>query len=201
MSTKRMMSTQSIIYHRPGCKYINMIHPRNRATKLWEDSRYAGRIPCKHCNSMSFLHTHEQQTLKWNEENRGMEFKYMGGILYVKTAMGCWKLVYSKTQEQIALYHRNARQKPLDFKHPDQDRYHQQKDQLYFKNIAMALNYIYDHDKFRAAEKRGDKIHYKNEKYKQQAKKREKRAALRRMDRIFEKLEKEDKELKKYSMC
>lgn len=64
----------------------------------------------------------------------------------------------------------------------------------------MALNYIYDHDKFRAAEKRGDKIHYKNEKYKQQAKKREKRAALRRMDRIFEKLEKEDKELKKYSM-
>lgn len=136
-----------------------------------------------------------------NEENRGMEFKYMGGILYVKTAMGCWKLVYSKSQEQIALYHRNARQKPLDFKHPDQDRYHQQKDQLYFKNIAMALNYIYDHDKFRAAEKRGDKIRYKNEKYKQQAKKREKRAALRRMDRIFEKLEKEDKELKKYSMC
>ena len=86
-----------------------------------------------------------------------MEFKYIKGILYVKTDMGCWKLVYSRGMEQIALYHRNSRQAPLDFKHPEIGRYHQQKDQLYFRNIALALNYIYDHDKFKAAVKRGDK--------------------------------------------
>lgn len=202
MNTMRKMSSQSMIYHRPGCKYINKISPGNMIVMPREDSRYEGRIPCKHCNTMSFLYAQEQKTIRWNEADRGMEFKYKDGILYVKTAMGCWKLVYSKNQEQIALYHRNARQKALDFNHPEQSRYHQQRDQLYFRNIALALNYIYDHDKFRAAEKRGDKkIHYKNEKYKKQAKKREKRAALRRVDRIFAKLERENSELKKYSMC
>ena len=69
------------------------------------------------------------------------------------------------------------------------------KDQLYFRNIALALNYIYDHDKYKAAVKRGDKrIVYKNKKYEKQAKKREQRAALRRVDQLFDMIEKERKE-------
>lgn len=121
-----------------------------------------------------------------------MEFKYKDGMLYVKTKVGCWKLVYARNMEQIALYHRNSRQAELDFKHPEKDRYHQQKDQLYFNNIAQALNYIYDHDKYKAAVQRGDKrIVYKNKKYKEQAKRRERKAALRRVDRLFDMIEKE----------
>ena len=45
-----------------------------------------------------------------------MEFKYIKETLYVNTDMGCWKPVYSSGMEQIALYHRNSRQAPLDFK-------------------------------------------------------------------------------------
>ena len=103
--------------------------------------------------------------------------------------------------EQIALYHRNSRQAPLDFKYPEIGRYHQQKDQLYFKNIALALNYIYDHDKYKAAVKRGDKrIVYKNKKYEKQAKKRKQRAALRRVDRLFEMIEKDNQKCKSFSV-
>ena len=130
-----------------------------------------------------------------------MEFEYIKGILYVKTDMGCWKLVYSRGMEQIALYHRNSRQAPLDFRHPEMGRYHQQKDQLYFRNIALALNYIYDHDKYRATVKRGDKrIVYKNKKYEKQAKKRKQRAALRRVDRLFEMIEKDNQKCKSFSV-
>lgn len=156
MSTKRIMSIESNIYHRPSCKYVDFMKPGNKEKLLWEDAKRCGR-PCRHCNSMSFLCTEERKTIEWNTENRNMEFKYKDGMLYVKTKVGCWKLVYARNMEQIALYHRNSRQAELDFKHPEKDRYHQQKDQLYFNNIAQALNYIYDHDKYKAAVQRGDK--------------------------------------------
>ena len=191
MSTKRIMSIESNIYHRPSCKYFDFMKPGNKEKLLWEDAKRCGR-PCRHCNSMSFLCTEERKTIEWNTENRNMEFKYKDGMLYVKTKVGCWKLVYARNMEQIALYHRNSRQAELDFKHPEKDRYHQQKDQLYFNNIAQALNYIYDHDKYKAAVQRGDKrIVYKNKKYKEQAKRRERKAALRRVDRLFDMIEKE----------
>lgn len=191
MSTKRIMSIESNIYHRPSCKYVYFMKPSNKEKLLWEDAKRCGR-PCRHCNSMSFLCSEECKTIEWNTENRNMEFKYKGGMLYVKTKVGCWKLVYARNMEQIALYHRNSRQAELDFKHPEKDRYHQQRDQLYFNNIAQALNYIYDHDKYKAAVQRGDKrIVYKNKKYKEQAKRRERKAALRRVDRLFDMIEKE----------
>ena len=141
MSTKRIMSIESNIYHRPSCKYVYFMKPSNKEKLLWEDAKRCGR-PCRHCNSMSFLCTEERKTIEWNTENRNMEFKYKDGMLYVKTKVGCWKLVYARNMEQIALYHRNSRQAELDFKHPEKDRYHQQRDQLYFNNIAQALNYI-----------------------------------------------------------
>ena len=191
MSTKRIMSIESNIYHRPSCKYVYFMKPSNKEKLLWEDAKRCGR-PCRHCNSMSFLCTEERKTIEWNTENRNMEFKYKDGMLYVKTKVGCWKLVYARNMEQIALYHRNSRQAELDFKHPEKDRYHQQRDQLYFNNIAQALNYIYDHDKYKAAVQRGDKrIVYKNKKYEKQAKRRERKAALRRVDRLFDMIEKE----------
>ena len=191
MSTKRIMSIESNIYHRPSCKYVYFMNPSNKEKLLWEDAKRCGR-PCRHCYSMSFLCTDERKTIEWNTENRNMEFKYKDGMLYVKTKVGCWKLVYARNMEQIALYHRNSRQAELDFKHPEKDHYHQQRDQLYFNNIAQALNYIYDHDKYKAAVQRGDKrIVYKNKKYKEQAKRRERKAALRRVDRLFDMIEKE----------
>ena len=75
----------------------------------------------------------------------------------MKTKVGCWKLVYAKGMEQIALYYRNSKQPELNFKHPEKDRYHQQRDRRYFNNIAQPLNYIYDHDKYSATVQRGIK--------------------------------------------
>lgn len=97
-----------------------------------------------------------------------------------------------------ALYHRNSKQAELNFRHPEKDKYHQQKYQMYFNNIVQAPNYIYDHDKYKAAVQRGDKtIVYKNKKYKEQAKRRGRKAALRRLDRLFNMIEKERLEKEK----
>ena len=57
------------------------------------------------------------------------------------------------------------------------------------------------YDKYKAAVKRGDKrIVYKNKKYEKQAKKREQRAALRRVDRLFEMIEKDNQKCKSFSV-
>ena len=58
MSTKRIMSIESNIYHRPSCKYVYFMKPSNKEKLLWEDAKRCGR-PCRHCNSMSFLCTEE----------------------------------------------------------------------------------------------------------------------------------------------
>lgn len=40
MSTKRIKSIESNIYHRPTCKYIGFMKPGNRETLLWEDVKH-----------------------------------------------------------------------------------------------------------------------------------------------------------------
>ena len=113
---------------------------------------------------MSFLYQRKIQKLDWYKENRKMDYLFCDGMLYIKTEMGCWKIVYSRGLEEFALYHRNDKQKPLDFAHPENDRYHRQKDRLYFRDIEQILEYIYEHDKFRSVEKQGCRITYKNKK-------------------------------------
>lgn len=50
-------------------------------------------------------------------------------MLYVKTEIGCWRLVYSRGMEYIVLYHRNTRQAPIDFQYSELGKYHWQKRQ------------------------------------------------------------------------
>ena len=201
MKRLRIKSKESGKYHRPGCKYTNQIYKRNRIELSFDEAKEFGFKPCRHCNNMSFLYQRKIQKLDWYKENRKMDYLFQDGMLYIKTEMGCWKIVYSRGLEEFALYHRNGKQKPLDFAHPENDRYHRQKDRLYFRDIEQILEYIYEHDKFRSVEKQGCRITYKNKKYKKQAKKRKERAALRRVDRLFEKLEKENEEYRAYSFC
>lgn len=68
MSTKRIKSIESNIYHRPTCKYIGFMKPGNRETLLLEDVKYHGYCACRHCNNMSFLCSSEKKTIEWNKK-------------------------------------------------------------------------------------------------------------------------------------
>lgn len=201
MNTKRIMSKESNVYHREYCNHISKIKPKNRMIMTWKDAQYRGYRACRCCNTMSYLVGSASRTLEYHENEHGMEFKLHDGMLFVKTKMGCWRLVYIRTKEQIALYHRNKRQKPLDWEHPERSKYHPQKDQLYYNSVKATLDYIYEHDKFRAAEQIDkNNVKYKNKRYQKQAENREKRAKLRKVNQLFRELEKQDKKLVKYSI-
>ena len=122
--------------------------------------------------------------------------------MYVKTNIGCWKLVYSRGMELFALYHRNRSNQDVDFSNPENEHYHLQKDQTYFSSINGALNYVYEHDKYREAEQQGLKvIAFSNKKYQKQAEKRKQRKQQNRVDYLFRLLESQNEGYKQLSYC
>ena len=58
----RMMSKQSnsMVYHRPECRYARKIYKRNRMQLSWQDAEWKGYRPCKCSNTMNFVYQLEQ---------------------------------------------------------------------------------------------------------------------------------------------
>lgn len=151
---------------------------------------------------MNFSYRDEIHTIDYYERKKGMQFNYKEGVLYVKTNVGCWKLVYSRSMELFALYHRNYSKQEIDFVKPENEHYHLQKDHVYYISIGAALKYIYDHDKYREAEQQGCKfIVFSHKKYQKQAEKRKQRQQRNRVDYLFQMLESQNKGYKKISYC
>lgn len=87
--------------------------------------------------------------MNYYEKKKNMEFKYVNGMLYVKTEISLWKLVYSRKDEKIAIYHRNATAEAVNMDCLENEKFHRQKDIQYVETIQGCLSYIYEHDKFR----------------------------------------------------
>lgn len=202
MSTKRVMSMETKIYHKPNCRFAKRIKKKNKITLPGKDARRQGYRPCKCCNKMSYLYRTEKGLMSCFEKKKNMKFLYQKGILYAATRVGCWKLVYLKDAEMITLYHRNSFKPGEGFDRPQEGRYHRQRDQQYFISIHKALIYIDAHDRFREAEQNGAKeIAFSNEKYRRQAEKRKRRKEINRVNNLFRLLESQNTEYIKYSIC
>lgn len=117
----------------------------------------------------------EEDAIEYYERKKGMNFKHIDGVLYVKTEMGCWKIVYTRKEQYFVLYHRNSTNKQLDFEKPQNEMYHRQIDVPKEYTIEKYLNYIYEHDRFQQAEQSGQIItEFSNKKIKNQQKRVEK---------------------------
>lgn len=204
MKTLRFVSIggNSQVFHKPGCKYIHQMKPENCMPLSEAEAREAGYRICRCCNGMDFHMKTEKQAIDRYQKCRKMDFKYIGGILYVKTEISCWKLVYIRYMESIVIYHQNDTSIPLDFEHLEREKYHRQKDIFSRKEIEDCLYYIYHHDQYKAAVARGDKeIRFSSKKYEKSAKKVSRRRQQRRVDYLFRMLEKENKGYRELSFC
>ena len=144
MKNERIVSigTNSMIYHKPGCRYIAKIKQQNKMSLPKSEAKREEYHVCRYCNSMNHHIRTEQQRIEYYSKYKKMQFNYINGILYVKTEIGCWKLVYVRREEKIALYHRNATTKPLDFEHPQYEAYHRKEDKPWGNSIESYLDYI-----------------------------------------------------------
>ena len=204
MNNERIISlgSNSMIYHKPGCRYVERIQGKNRMALPKIEAKRNGYHVCRYCNSMAHHYRVEQSTLDFYSRCKKMQFNYLDGILYVKSEIGCWKLIYVRKEEKFVLYHRNATDKEVDFEHPQFDKYHRQEDKPYCNSIEGYLDYIYEHDKYKAAIGRGEKVtRFSSKKYERHEAKAQRKRQNNRIDYLFRKLERENDGFKQLSYC
>ncbi len=90
---------------------------------------------------MNYIYKTSQGELARYRYNKHMQFSYINGVIYAKTGISCWKLVYIKKYDDFVLFHRNNSDKAIDFEHPENEEYHRQGDIRSCKNLAECLDY------------------------------------------------------------
>ena len=73
-------------------------------------------------------------------------------VLYVRTDVGCWKMIYSMSEQRFLLYHKNYMQGVLSLDEVEEGAYHRQRDVPFSKSIEKYLFYISKHDAARKIE-------------------------------------------------
>ena len=65
MKNERIVSlgTTSMIYHKPGCRYVERIKYKNRMSLTKGDARDEGYHICRYCNNMNHHIKAEESTL------------------------------------------------------------------------------------------------------------------------------------------
>ena len=196
------MKAKTKVYHKPGCHHAKHMKRENKVMMSLQKAERKGYRICRCCNSMAHHKRVEQKTIANYENNKGMEFNFVKGALYVKTEVGCWKMVYTRGEQRMVLYHRNNSNRELNFKAPQYEKYHRQVDVPYSDTIAHYLNYIYEHDRFRQAEQNGQIITtFSSKKNKRLAEKSRKKSAHKRVDYLFRMIESQNAGYRQLSFC
>ena len=194
--------SKSKVYHKPGCHHVKNMKEKNQVQMTLKEAERSGYRICKCCNCMAHYKRVEQKTITNYENNKGMEFNFIKGALYIKTEIGCWKMIYTRDEKKIVLYHRNNTDRELNFKAPQYEKYHRQADVPYSNSIAHYLNYIYEHDRFKQAEKNGQILtSFSSKKNKRLAEKSRRKSAQKRVDYLFRMLESQNVGYKQLSFC
>lgn len=193
------------IYHNPCCMYVKRMLSENAMDISKAEAEKHGYQACKYCNSMNSHYHSSEKSLSHYTETRGMELKRKDGMLFVKTEISCWKLVYSKQWQNFVLYHRNQTDRPLDFRHPEAEQYHRQTDAGTSISIMEFLKYIYAHDRFRQNERNGIRAlptdNRKQNEYARKAKKKNTYQSINRVESLFTVLESQNKGYLELSFC
>lgn len=187
----RMISVEavSMVYHRPECSYAQRICKKNRMQLNWEDAEWRGYRPCKCCDGVNFLYNMELGSIQYYVEKYHMDIDLKDNKIYVRTDVGCWKIVYKKSKQQFILLHRNCVNGRISLKEVEDVPFHRQGDIPHAGSIRKYLKYIQRHDEFKQNMPKDYRQMPRNTKrqkvYYNAAKKREARRNEKRLDNLF----------------
>lgn len=202
----RIMSKESasMVYHRPECRYTRKICKKNRKQMDWEIAEMKGYRPCKYCDRVSFLYHLERQEIECFKEQYGMGVNLVNNKIYVRTDVGCWKIIYKKSIQKFILLHRNYVNGRISLDEVEAAPYHRQGDVPKAESIRKYLSYIQGHDHFKQnmpadyhqmpRDTRQQKVYYRT------AKRRADRRSARRLDGLFIMIERQEG-IKSLSFC
>lgn len=192
----RIMSRESPnkIYHRPECRYAGRIRKKNRIQMNWEDAEWKGYCPCRFCDGMDFLYKLEKEQIESYAEQFNIDVDLKDKKIYIRTDVGCWKILYKIGKQRFILLHRNYVNGRISLEDAEKAPFHRQGDMPESGSIMKYLKYIKEHDKFKQnapkdyrdlpQSTKRQKLYYKT------AKKREEKRSARRLDSLFQLIEK-----------
>lgn len=189
------------IRHRSDCPYKARMMKKNTVVLRSNDEKKTEYQLCKCCTTIKHHCRKEKEIIDFYRENRGMDFLQRGNSLYVKTKVGCWKIVHDREGGGFILFHRSNSRTELDFANPHMEKYHRQKDMMRAESIEEYLSYIHKHDVYCDVKAQGKNVkNFTKEKYRRTAQKREDRRRHKRIDYLFRKLEEQHPNYIKYSI-
>lgn len=202
----RMMSrgSTSMVYHRPECSYTRKIYKRNRLQMKWEEAEWRGYRPCKCCDGAKFLYNLESENIEYFADQHNLDVDLKNNIIYVRTDVGCWKIVYKRSIQKFILLHRNYVSGRISLDEADSAPFHRQGDMAEAGSIMKYLKYIRNHDEFKQSmpadyrklprDTRKQKVYYES------AKRRAEQCSARRLDNLFSLVERQEG-IKSLSFC
>ena len=202
----RMMSRKStsMVYHRPECRYAQRINKSNRCQMRRDMAEWKGYRPCKCCNSTSFMYRLEEEELEYFAEQHDMDIDLQNNCIYVRTDVGCWKILYTKGSQKFILLHRNYVSGRIGLEEVEDIPYHRQGDMPEAYSIMKYVKYIKKHDEFKKnppADYRTMPRDTKRQKsFYRTAKRRAERASAKRLDALFVMIEQREG-IKSLSYC
>lgn len=187
----RVMSRQStsMVYHRAECRYVKQIHEKNRVKAEWEDAEWKGYRPCRCCDGTSFLYNLELEEIDLFSRQHNLDVDLKNYKVYVRTDVGCWKIIYKRSMQKFILLHRNYVKGHIGLDEVENAPYHRQGDMADSGSIMKYLKYIQKHDAFKKKmptdlsqmpkDTKSQKAYYRS------ARRREEKRNARRLDRLF----------------
>ncbi|MCM1049997.1 MAG: hypothetical protein NC433_16395 [Clostridiales bacterium] len=194
----RIMSIESSsrVYHRPECRYAGKIDKRNRIKMRWEDAEWKGYRPCKCCDGIDFLYKMEKEKIERYAEQFNINVDFKDRKIYVRTDVGCWKIIYKIRDQIFILLHRNYVNGRIELEDAEKAPFHRQGDIPESGSIMKYLKYIKAHDEFKYNAPNDYRTLPQNtarqKLYYNTAKKRAEKSSAKRLDMLFCLIEKQE---------
>ncbi len=187
------MNSRAKLYHRAECRYAKQIKIKNRMEISRSQAEELGYFVCPHCDGMRALYSFEKKAIEKYVGKENLFVDMVGDWLYVRTEIGCWKIVYQKKTGKFLLFHKNYIEEGNKLENVEKGAYHRQGDKLFSENILGYLQYIREHDKARKIEMKDYRMlpreTAQQKKYYASARARERRRQTKRVFQLFDLIE------------
>ena len=191
--------SDQMIYHEETCPYAKRIRKKYRRHISEVTAKEQGYHPCSYCGGLHGMYLKFRDNPNYFQiQQKGLSVSYdrVDRGLCFRTPNGFWKVLIRGPVETFKLWHLNHGH--FDPELPDKilmrRTFHRQMDVKETTNMGRIIQYISDHDRAKRIIdddwKKLPKSTPKQKKYYKQAKKRAKRKENKRIDELFEKLEK-----------
>lgn len=118
-----------------------------------------------------------------------MNVNLKDGKIYVRTDVGCWKIVYKISCQRFIFFHRDYVNGRIRLEDAEKVPFHRQKDMPEAGSVMKYLKYISEHDRFKQSASKDYRDMPQNtkiqKKYYRTAKKRAEKRNAKRVDRLF----------------